>query len=149
MDPHVSLDRFHGAERPLLDEVDADDGQEYSLAPVNGMSRDEMEAKMVDPNLLKLATAPPASKTKALPARLRFRFSLQHIFWAMTFAAVTFAAARYMPFNWFVFFVSVIVLGVLWIASRSEAEDPVIPLVIVGAVTVYMTLLLACRALFS
>ena len=75
MDPHVSLDRFHGAERPLLDEVDADDGQEYSLAPVNGMSRDEMEAKMVDPNLLKLATAPPASKTKALPARLRFRFS--------------------------------------------------------------------------
>jgi len=146
MDPHTSPDRLYGErQQPSLADEESDENVEYALAPTNGVSRDEMEARFVDPELLKLATSPPPIDPNDSPRRFRIQFSIRHIFWIMNFAAIGLAAARWLPSSTFTFLAGVVVLGALWHASRDNADDPVARLVLVGVVTAYVALLFAFR----
>ena len=146
MDPHASPDRLYDErQQPSLSDGESDEDVEYTLEPPNGVSRDEMEARFVDPDLLKLATSSPPIDTNDSPGRFRIKFSLQHIFWTMNFAAIGLAAALWLPSRTFTFLASVVVLGTLWHASRDNADDPIARLVLMGIVTAYVALLFAVR----
>jgi len=146
MDPHTSPDKSQAESQSSREDWDRDEEDvEYTLQPETGMSRDEMEAQFVDPALLEMANSsiPP----DATDARRPFKpqFTLQHIFWMMTFAAVGLAAARLLPSGVFTFIAGLAVLGTLWYASRDNDDEPVARMVLAGAVAAYVAMLFAFR----
>ena len=127
------------------DNWDAEDDVDYHLQPVVGMSRDEMEAQFVDPDLLKLAKDSPPEAELASSPSWRIQFSLKQMVLFMSCASVGFASARWLENGLFTFIATLAVLGALGYASREGDHDPVSSVFFAGTVSGFVALLFVFR----